>query len=514
VQRVLVVFVFSNYLILSPSLSNHQCGTAAWTGQLLGWVLITIFYVLVSMQLSPLVRLGIGYRDEWISHSMVLCTNAALWEACGCALHSSAPTEGGDIKGYGMYLGTTLAVALLFFVVLRWGHYTTGKGSRHSWGVHFFSLMSRMTLLVMGIGVCTLVLTGPLFAWAGYVREIWGCQGVILVPLNTATYRHLRLPGLPAPPQTQQDGTMGSGVAMAQSVSASVLSESSVFPHPPLPAHTVSVPVESHHLSAVTGGLLSLQVKASAMSAMTTAEASSLRLNESLLVGLHNSYHQSPPLASLVQSWGYSHPSLYDQLTLGYREIEIDVHWERNGQDWRVFHVILMDQRTSCTCLSDCLGQVRRWMDEPVNADHSPIWIHLEPRGYKYHDLFCERKDAQTRMLELQQEVFDMFNDRLYYPDELTDGFQNIHEALSSRGWPSVKRLRGKILFNLNLFSSNMACKELYWKAAGASFSARLPKSDRVAKDVGFRIPLNSDPAAESWTTTAAIQVWQWNRQR
>jgi hypothetical protein len=90
-------------------------------------------------------------------------------------------------------------------------------------------------------------------------------------------------------------------------------------------------------------------------------------LNASLLVGLHNSYHQNSPLGFLVQPWSYAHPSIYDQLKLGYRELEIDVSWKTGALRWRVMHVSVIDAATSCACLSDCLGQIDRWMNEPAN---------------------------------------------------------------------------------------------------------------------------------------------------
>jgi len=98
---------------------------------------------------------------------------------------------------------------------------------------------------------------------------------------------------------------------------------------------------------------------------------------------------------------------------------------------------------------------------------------------------FCERSDGEQRLKALQQEIFDLFADKIYFPDELTAGFPNIHDALRVRGWPKVADLRGKILFNLNLFSSNAACKPLYWGLEGANFAGRLAKSDTLAEDVG-----------------------------
>jgi hypothetical protein len=34
---------------------------------------------------------------------------------------------------------------------------------------------------------------------------------------------------------------------------------------------------------------------------------------------------------------------------------------------------------------------------------HSPILVHIEPRGYHYGDLFCDRADGEARFIALQQ---------------------------------------------------------------------------------------------------------------
>ena len=312
---------------------------------------------------------------------------------------------------------STLALAMLFLVGMRL-HWYRG----HSLAENASTIAPRMLLIVIGLVCLTVFISGSVFAAARYNRETSGCDVVGAQTIEIGpNYTPLELgtkPGLPLP----------TAAAAA----------------PAAPAAPLNV-----------------------------------RFNASLLVGLHNSYHQHSPLAGVVQSWGYSHPALYDQLKLGYREIEIDVHWEQNGHGWKVFHVIMLDQRTSCSCLSDCLGQIRRWMDENKRA--SPILVHIEPRGYKYNDLFCTRSDGATRLAELQQQIFDLFQDRTYFPDELTAGYANAAEALAGRGWPYVEDMRGKIVWNLNLFSSNAACKALYFGLGGASRATRLRGSQTPA---------------------------------
>jgi hypothetical protein len=238
----------------------------------------------------------------------------------------------------------------------------------------------------------------------------------------------------------------------------------------------------------------------------TSENGPDVPLDKSLMVGLHNTYHQISPVAGIIQSWGYSHPSLFNQLELGYREIELDVHWPRNAKSWRVFHVTMIDQGTSCSCLIDCLGQIRRWMDEAMNKDHTPILIHIEPRGYGYNDLFCERTDGEARLAHLQQLLFDTFSDRIYFPDELTANYSSIYDALQGRGWPTVGAMKGKVLFNLNLFGSNDACRPMYHAAEGASFDNRLAGSDAFAEDIGGPAVPTSSSIASNFSTAERSQ--------
>jgi hypothetical protein len=347
-----------------------------------------------------------------------------------------------------LQLFMTAMVALLFFVGLQLSHYrekaVAGKLKAAMRPDVCFTISGRILLIVIVLAAFTVIAVGPVFAACSFVRGRAGCQMTV-----------------------QRD----------------VVTE---------PQYT---PLK---LGAATG----LQTDPS-------LGRLNVRLNASLMVGLHNAYHQKSPLGSIIQSWDYSHPSLHAQLALGFRELEIDVHWKTNARDWKVFHVMLLDQRTSCSCLKDCLGQIRRWMDEPQNdGKHSPILIHIEPRGYKYNDLFCKRLDGAARLAHLQQMLFDIFSDKLYFPDELTAGFPSIYAALQGRGWPYVEDMRGKIVLNMNLFGSNNECRQLYWDSAGASFAGRLGSSDTTAAEIGAKMPTAASIAAAGMDLTRKRRIF------
>ena len=60
VRRILVLLVYWSYAVLNADLTNHRCSAAGWGAQWGGWMAITLFLVLMSTKISPLVTLDIG----------------------------------------------------------------------------------------------------------------------------------------------------------------------------------------------------------------------------------------------------------------------------------------------------------------------------------------------------------------------------------------------------------------------------------------------------------------------
>ena len=89
------------------------------------------------------------------------------------------------------------------------------------------------------------------------------------------------------------------------------------------------------------------------------------------MVGSHNSFHQQPDTGIMAPMTlaDYSQPSLQDQLDIGVREIELDLHF--NESHFEVYHIGVIDDLSSCKCLSDCLASMKRWSD--ANPDHTPV---------------------------------------------------------------------------------------------------------------------------------------------
>ena len=79
-------------------------------------MLFTAFFVAMSLAISPLVKYGYGFEDEWVANTMILCTNCFLWESVGCEMGS----------GLGLIftrLLLTCVVAVLFFIMITWSKF-------------------------------------------------------------------------------------------------------------------------------------------------------------------------------------------------------------------------------------------------------------------------------------------------------------------------------------------------------------------------------------------------------
>jgi len=182
-----------------------------------------------------------------------------------------------------------------------------------------------------------------------------------------------------------------------------------------------------------------------------------LRFNQIQVIGTHNSYHLRPDSASLdlavamnegAKSWDYSHCPLNEQLDHGVRSFELDVYWRE--EQFKVFHLPVIDFRSSCETLRDCLTTVRDWSD--AHPKHVPISFLLElkdqsrPGGEKDQIL-------NGALLEgLDQVILSVFPlPRLLRPDDIRSDLSTLEEAVKTLGWPRLRDCRGKAMIVLHV---------------------------------------------------------------
>ena len=164
-----------------------------------------------------------------------------------------------------------------------------------------------------------------------------------------------------------------------------------------------------------------------------------LTLDHVQVKGTHNSYHIEPFLP-FDASHEYTHPPLDVQLEdFGVRAFELDLHRSLIDGELLVYHILAIDEDSTCDRFVDCLGLVADWSD--ANPEHVPIMIWLEIKdstgGMAIDDL-----------LLVDQTILDVFSvDRIVTPDFVRGGYDSVREALEQEGWPTLGEVRGKVMF-------------------------------------------------------------------
>ena len=200
----------------------------------------------------------------------------------------------------------------------------------------------------------------------------------------------------------------------------------------------------------------------------------SLRVNQIQVLGSHNSYHASPypqVLAALrgvnpatAAGLDYAHRPLPAQFDLGVRQIELDV-WSdpmggkyarptlptslhvplpdpavMNAPGFKVLHEANIDTHSTCLTFVLCLRAVKEWSD--AHPGHVPMMIEVEMKDAKVTPATFDGLEAEIRS------VFRP--DDLITPDDVRGSDASLGHAVRTRGWPTLGKVRGRILFTLD----------------------------------------------------------------
>lgn len=165
-----------------------------------------------------------------------------------------------------------------------------------------------------------------------------------------------------------------------------------------------------------------------------------LRLHHIQVKGTHNSYHLAPSAG--VKDWMYTHDPLDIQLEQhGIRQFELDIHWDAERKTFVVYHVPLVDQGTTCDTWKDCLRVFKYWSEQ--RPQHLPILVMIETK-------LSESSEPANMFETLEAETLEVFpKDRIITPDLVQGQASSLQEAVKTKGWPTLREVRGKILFFL-----------------------------------------------------------------
>ena len=114
---------------------------------------------------------------------------------------------------------------------------------------------------------------------------------------------------------------------------------------------------------------------------------------------LQQSSVTSPPFQGLLRSFGV-------------RRVELDIRWDARCGRFRVFHLPILDPRSTCDLFTDCLGVVRRWSD--AHPSHHPLFLQIEPKDA------WDAPTTEQRMTAMEAEILSVFPRELVVtPDEV-----------------------------------------------------------------------------------------------
>jgi len=211
-----------------------------------------------------------------------------------------------------------------------------------------------------------------------------------------------------------------------------------------------------------------------------------LRLNHLQVEGTHNSYHLRPA-EETIPDWDYSMAPLDVQLAeQGVRKVELDLHWDPATGRFRVYHLDLIDEQTTCETFLDCLVALRRFSD--ANPWHHPVFVQIEPKGSR------QGRTVTELMASMEAEILAVLPEELLVTPNLVRGdATNLAEAIATEGWPTLGEVRGRFLFFLNCDRS--WCVE--YANEGAGLTDRLIFADAEPEDPWAAVRIINSPGPD-----------------
>lgn len=152
-------------------------------------------------------------------------------------------------------------------------------------------------------------------------------------------------------------------------------------------------------------------------------------------IGTHNSYKRKPGIV-LNQNFRYEHEPILTQLRLGVRHFELDIHVaSRDKMQFRIFHLQLVDDKTTCRSIKECLAPAAEW-SRSVGGKHSPLYFMLDFKTSFWESARTSTAGVKSdQLLRLEAEIKEFWK-HYVTPDDLRNT------------WPyPIKKANGKAFF-------------------------------------------------------------------
>lgn len=217
--------------------------------------------------------------------------------------------------------------------------------------------------------------------------------------------------------------------------------------------------------------------------------AQEMRMNQTQIIGSHNSYKSGieKPLMDMIladrpeaAALDYRHIPITEQLELGLRGLEIDVLFDPEGgrfahpkglemlvakgerplpynkeemmsPGFKVLHVPDIDFRSHCATFKACLADIKEWSKQ--HNDHLPIIITINPKasGLERPGFVTVLPFDKAVLDAVDKEILEIFQvDELITPRQVKGKRKTLRNAVVDKGWPSLAKSKGKILFVLD----------------------------------------------------------------
>lgn len=209
------------------------------------------------------------------------------------------------------------------------------------------------------------------------------------------------------------------------------------------------------------------------------------KLNESQVIGSHNSYKSAMPIPILeylskinpaaAQSLEYEHLPLSEQLDLGLRNLELDVFHDPTGGKYgnpkslgmlpegsvfdakkellepglKLFHVQDLDVQSHHLLFKNALLELKNWSN--LHPDHHPVFVLINAKDGQVPMTVSPLSFSGSALDSIDLEVRTYLGmDKLITPDQVRGEFESLEKAVLAGNWPELDAVRGKFLFVLD----------------------------------------------------------------